>query len=48
MIAIATRRGEHVTMTVSGRVFLYGQQNYLLPTMFFVNRSGERGLTSAQ
>jgi|GEM_PF-5636232 len=47
MASIASRRGEHVTMTVSGRVFLYGQQNYLLPTMFFVNRSGEGGLTSA-
>lgn len=47
MEAIAARRGDHVTMTVSGRVFLYGQENYLLPTMFFVNRSGEGGLTSA-
>jgi hypothetical protein len=48
MEAVASRRGEHVTMTVSGRVFLYDQQNYLLPTMFVVNRSGEGGLTSAQ
>jgi hypothetical protein len=47
MASIASRRGEHVTMTVSGRVFLYDQRNYLLPTMFFVNRSGEGGLTSA-
>jgi len=48
MERIASRRGEHVTMTVSGRVFLYGRENYLLPTMFSVNPSGERGLSSAQ
>jgi len=48
MEEIAARRGEHVTMTVSGRVFLYGRENYLLPTMFTVNRSGDRGLSSAQ
>lgn len=48
MEAVASRRGERVTMTVSGRVFLYDQQNFLLPTMFFVNRTGEGGLTSAQ
>lgn len=48
MERIAARRGEHVTMTVSGRVFLYGRENYLLPTMFSVNPSGERGLSSAQ
>ena len=48
MDRIASRRGDHVTLTVSGRVFLYDESNYLLPTMFFVNRSGEGGLSSAQ
>ncbi len=48
MERIAARRGDHVTLTVSGRVFLYDESNYLLPTMFFVNRSGEGGLSSAQ
>ncbi len=48
MERIGARRGDHVTMTVSGRVFLYDEANYLLPTMFFVNRAGEGGLSSAQ
>ncbi len=48
MERIAARRGEHVTLTVSGRVFLYNESNYLLPTMFFTNASGEGGLSSAQ
>lgn len=47
MERVAARRGEHVTFTVSGRVFLYDESNYLLPTMFFVNRAGEGGLSSA-
>lgn len=48
MERIASDRGDHVTLTVSGRVFLYDESNYLLPTMFFVNRSGEGGFSSAQ
>jgi len=48
MERVASDRGDHVTLTVSGRVFLYDESNYLLPTMFFVNRSGEGGFSSAQ
>lgn len=33
---------------VSGRVFIYNGRNYLLPTMFVIERSGAAGLSTAQ
>lgn len=41
MERVAERGGESVTFSVSGQVFVYRGRNYLLPTMYVVNRRGE-------
>lgn len=41
MERVAERGGEGVTFSVSGQVFVYRGRNYLLPTMYVVNRRGE-------
>lgn len=35
-------------LLVSGRVFIYNGRNYLLPTMFVIERTGRAGLTTGQ
>lgn len=41
MEKLAERGGEALSFTVSGQVFVYKGKNYLLPTMYAVNRQGE-------
>lgn len=43
---IAERGGDSVTFTISGQVFLYKGRNYLLPTLYVINRRGD--ITPAQ
>lgn len=37
----AHRLGDSVAMTVSGRVYLYAGRNYIMPTMFRIDRHGD-------
>ncbi|MBL0920662.1 MAG: hypothetical protein IBJ10_00885 [Phycisphaerales bacterium] len=49
MIALARSTREGLTVTVSGRVFLFEGRNYLLPTLFFVDYASAVGeIRSAQ
>lgn len=43
MEKIAERAGEALTFTISGQVFVYHGKNYLLPTMYVINRGNESG-----
>ncbi|MBX3357821.1 MAG: hypothetical protein KF745_05275 [Phycisphaeraceae bacterium] len=38
---IARTQGESATITLSGQVFVYRERNYIMPTMFWVNRPSE-------
>jgi hypothetical protein len=40
MEKILDRAGESVTFTLSGQVFVYKGRNYILPTLYQVNRRG--------
>lgn len=46
--ALASRASEALPVTLSGQVFLYDGQNFLLPTLFVVDYSDASGLRSAQ
>lgn len=41
MEKLVEKGGDSVTFTISGQVFLYKGKNYLLPTMYIVNRKGD-------
>ncbi len=41
MEKIAERAGDTLTFTVSGQVFVYKGKNYLLPSMYVINRAGD-------
>ncbi|MBL0869607.1 MAG: hypothetical protein IBJ18_03415 [Phycisphaerales bacterium] len=41
MEKLVEKGGDSVTFTISGQVFLYKGRNYLLPTMYIVNRKGD-------
>ncbi len=42
--SLAERLGENATFTISGQVLVYKDRNYLLPTMYTVNRAGDQVL----
>lgn len=42
--SLAERLGENATFTISGQVQVYKDRNYLLPTMYTVNRTGDQVL----
>jgi hypothetical protein len=46
MERVIERAGEGLTFTISGQVFVYKGRNYLLPTIYQINRRGD--LNSAQ
>ena len=49
MVALAKSAPQGLSITVSGRVFLYEGRNYLLPTLFFVDYASASGeIRSAQ
>ncbi|MFN0010671.1 MAG: hypothetical protein ACKVS8_03405 [Phycisphaerales bacterium] len=41
MEKIAERGGDALTFSVSGQVFVYKGRNYLLPSMYVINRAGD-------
>lgn len=41
MEKIAERASDGLTFSVSGQVFVYKGKNYLLPTMYVINRAGD-------
>lgn len=43
MEKVAERAGEALTFSISGQVFVYHAKNYLLPTMYVINRGNESG-----
>lgn len=42
MERVAERGGDSLTFTVSGQVFVYKGRNYILPTMYVINRAGDQ------